>query len=191
MVAVGQRLDGVVTIGVDNFEAAREATEHIIHCGHEQIALLGGMPHGRGRLSIPAEREAGFRQALADAGLEVDEDLIVNGNFSIDGGSDATTELLRLPEPPTAIFALSDEMAAGAVRAAREAGVSVPKDLGILGFDDHDFAAAMGITTVRQPVGELGEMAAQALLDAVEGSPWEGNRVLEHQLIERDTSTQR
>lgn len=191
MVAVGQRMEGILTIGVDNFEAAREATEHITQCGHRRIALLGGMPHGRGRLSIPAEREAGFRQALADAGLEVDENLIVNGNFSIDGGCDATTELLRLPEPPTAIFALSDEMAAGAIRAARELGVSVPEDLAILGFDDHDFASAMGITTVRQPVVELGEMATQALLDAVEGSPWEDNRVLEHQLIERDTSTQR
>jgi DNA-binding LacI/PurR family transcriptional regulator len=75
-------------------------------------------------------------------------------------------------------FALSDEMAAGAIQAARQMGVGVPQDLAIVGFDDHDFAAAMGITTVRQPVAELGELAAQALLDAVEGQPWSEDRIL-------------
>ena len=90
--------------------------------------------------------------------------------------------------PPTAVFALSDEMAAGAVQAAREAGVAVPEELAVIGFDDHDFAAAMGITTIRQPVAEQGEIATQALLEAVEGSPRTGESVLEHHLIVRDTT---
>lgn len=188
-VAVGQSMEGILTIGIDNFEAGREATLHLLRCGHQRIALLGGMPEGRGGGSIPAEREQGFFQTMADAGLQVEDALIVNGNFSVDGARDAVHELLRLPDPPSAIFALSDEMAAGAVWAAREAGVPVPEDLAIVGFDDHDFASAMGITTVRQPVDEMGEMATRALLDAVEGSPHTGDRiVLEHQLVERATT---
>jgi len=190
MVGVGERIDGVLTVGVDNLEAAREATDHLIGRGHQRIALLGGVPRGRGKLSIPSEREAGFRRAMGRAGLEVDESMVLNANFSIRGGADAAHELLSLPRPPTAVFALSDEMAAGAVQAAREAGVSVPDELAVMGFDDHDFAAAMGITTVRQPVVELGETATQALLEAVDGARRTGARTLRHELIERDTTGQ-
>ena len=188
MVGVGERIDGVFTVGINNFEAAREATDHLIARGHRRIALLGGVPSGRGKLSIPSEREAGFRKAMGGAGLEVDEAMVLDANFSIRGGADAAHELLSLSRPPTAVFALSDEMAAGAVQAAREAGVSVPDELAVMGFDDHDFAAAMGITTVRQPVVELGETATQALLEAVDGVRRTGVRILRHELIERDTT---
>jgi DNA-binding LacI/PurR family transcriptional regulator len=188
MVAVGQHVEGVVTVRVDNFRAAHDATSHLVECGHRRIGLLGGMPERRSQLSIPGEREAGFRGALVERGIEVDETLIRNGNFSIAGGLDATNELLSFEEPPTAIFALSDEMAAGAIQAAREAAVTVPDELAVVGFDDHEFAEAMGITTVRQPVGEQGEAAMQALLDAFNGEPWSEDRVLDYELIERQTT---
>lgn len=188
IVSVGQHTDGIVTVGIDNQQAAYEATRVLTEAGHRRIALLGGMPDMRPHLTIPGEREAGFRKALADAGLEVDESLIVNGNFSIEGGADATRELLESVDPPSALFALSDEMAAGAIQAAREEGIDVPGQLAIVGFDNHDFAAAMGITTVGQPVVEQGELATQALLDAIDGSPWQKDRVLAHQLIVRDTA---
>lgn len=188
LVGVGQHIDGIVTIGIDNRHAAYEATTHLVSCGRERIGLLGGMPDGRSHLSIPGERERGYREALADAGIAIDETIIVNGNFSVGGGCDATKELLSFSRPPTALFALSDEMAAGAIQAARHLGVSVPKDLALVGFDDHEFAEPMGLTTVRQPVAELGELAAQALLDAVEGNHWQGDRVIEHQLVVRATS---
>lgn len=188
MVGVGQHTDGIVTIGIDNFRAAYEATTHLISCGHQRIGLLGGMPEGRTRLSIPGERETGYRDALAHHGLGIDEHLVVNGNFSVAGGFDATSELLGSVSAPDAVFALSDEMAAGAIQAAREVGVRVPVELAVVGFDDHEFAAAMGLTTVRQPVAEQGELAAQALLDAVDGNPWSDDRVLPHELIVRDTT---
>jgi DNA-binding LacI/PurR family transcriptional regulator len=188
MVGVGQHTDGIVTIGIDNFRAAYEATTHLISCGRQRIGLLGGMPEGRTRLSIPGEREAGYRDALAHHGLGIDEHLVVNGNFSVAGGFDATSELLGSVSAPDAVFALSDEMAAGAIQAAREVGVRVPVELAVVGFDDHEFAAAMGLTTVRQPVAEQGELAAQALLDAVDGNPWSDDRVLPHELIVRDTT---
>ena len=92
-------------------------------------------------------------------------------------------------DPPTALFALSDEMAAGALQAAWELGLGVPGDLEVAGFDDHDFSEPMGLTTIRQPVAKQGECAMQALLDAVEGKPWEDDRVLEHELIQRNTTS--
>lgn len=188
LVGVGQHIDGIVTVTIDNYRAAYEATKHLIDLGHRRIAMLGGMPDGRSQLSIPGEREAGFRHAHADAGIVVDESVILNGNFSIAGGYDTTTELLEMDTPPSAVFALSDEMAAGAMQAAREAGVVIPEDLAIIGFDDHEFAEAMGLTTVRQPVSEKGEAAMQALLDALKGSPWEQDRVLDFEFVERDTT---
>lgn len=188
IVTVGQHIDGLVAVTIDNRRAAREATERLIGGGHRRIALLGGMPHGRTELTIPGVREIGYRDALEAHGLEVDESLIMNGNFSIDGGDDATRQLLGRDDRPTAIFALSDEMAVGALRAAREAGVSVPEDLCILGFDGHDFAAAIGLSTVEQPVIEFGEVATQALLDAVNGHPWPEDRILDHHVVLRGTT---
>jgi DNA-binding LacI/PurR family transcriptional regulator len=187
-VGVGQRLDGIITVGIDNRRAAYEATTHLLSCGRERIGLLGGMPDGRSHLSIPREREEGYREAHADAGVDVEESIVVNGNFSVAGGFDATKQLLASNSPPDGIFALSDEMAAGAIQAARERAVAVPEDLALVGFDDHELAGAMGLTTVRQPVVELGEAAAQALLDAVEGNPWPESRILTHQLVVRATS---
>ncbi|MGH8945427.1 MAG: LacI family DNA-binding transcriptional regulator [Acidimicrobiia bacterium] len=191
LVGVGQHIEGIVTIGIDNRRAAQEATTHLISCGRRRIGLLGGMPEGWTRLSIPGEREAGYREALVEAGLEIDETIIVSGNFSVAGGFDATSELLPSATPPDGLFALSDEMAAGAIQAARRVDVGVPDDLAIVGFDDHEFSEAMGLTTVRQPVAELGELAAQALLDAVEGTPWQEDRVLAHHLVVRATSCPR
>ena len=188
IVTVGQHIDGLVAVTIDNRAAAYEATERLIGGGHRRIALLGGMPHGRTELTIPGVREIGYREALVAHGIPVDESLIRNGNFSIDGGDDATRLLLTMDDPPTAIFALSDEMAVGALRAARELGVAVPGDLCILGFDGHDFAAAVGLSTVEQPVVEFGELAAQALLDAVNGHPWTSDRILDHHIALRDTT---
>lgn len=188
LVGVGQHIEGLVTIGIDNRRAAYEATAHLVSCGRDRIGLLGGMPQGRTHLSIPGEREAGYREALADSGHAVDERLVVNGNFSVSGGFDATMELLASDSLPDGLFALSDEMAAGAIQAARSSGVGVPDQLAIVGFDDHEFAEPMGLTTVRQPVAELGELAAQALLDAVEGTPWGEVRVVPHELVVRDTT---
>jgi LacI family repressor for deo operon, udp, cdd, tsx, nupC, and nupG len=189
IVGVGQHVEGIVTVGIDNVRAAYDATEYLIGLGHRCIGVLGGMPDGSVHLSIPGERELGYRRAIEGAGIDFDPDLVANGNFSVQGGVDATRELLRRPDPPTAIFALSDEMGAGAMQASREAGVSVPGDLSIMGFDDHSFSVTMGLSTIRQPVEEQGEEATRALLDAVEGRPWAKDVVLAHRLIERATTS--
>jgi len=188
VVGVGQHIEGIVTIGIDNARAAFDATCYLIGLGHRRIAVLGGMPDGRTHLSIPRERELGHTQALEKAGIPVDDSLVLNGNFSVQGGIDATRELLAMAESPTAVFALSDEMAAGAIQAAREEGVDVPGQLSIIGFDDHAFSGPMGLSTVRQPVERQGEEATRALLDAIEDDPWAKDRVLEYELIIRATT---
>lgn len=188
VVGVGQHVDGFVTVGIDNVQAAHDATSYLLGLGHRRIGVLGGMPDGRKHLSIPKERELGYRQALEENGVEFDPSLVVNGNFSVKGGVDATRDLLECFRPPTAIFALSDEMAAGAIQASREAGLLIPDDLSIIGFDDQALSETMGLSTVRQPVDEQGAEATQALLDAVEGDPWRNDLVLDHQLIERSTT---
>ncbi|MEX1093581.1 MAG: LacI family DNA-binding transcriptional regulator [Acidimicrobiia bacterium] len=188
LIAVGQHVDDVVSIRIDNRTAAHQATMHLTEAGHIRIGLLGGMPDGRSHLSIPGEREEGFKKALEDAGVELDESIVVNGNFSIDGGAEAARELLGLGKPPTAVFALSDEMAVGVMQTARQMKVAIPGALSLVGFDDHEFSSAIGLTTVRQPVVEMGSLAAQALLDAIAGNPWPEDRVVEHQLVVRDTT---
>lgn len=188
VVGVGQHVEGIVTVGIDNVRAAHDATSYLLDLGHRRIGVLGGMPDGSAHLSIPKERELGYLRAIEAAGIDFDPSLVAHGNFSVKGGVDATRQLLRGENPPTAIFALSDEMAAGAFQASREAGIAVPGDLSIMGFDDHTLAVTLGLSTIRQPVDEQGEEATRALLDAVEGRPWEEDLVLGHQLIERATT---
>lgn len=188
VVGVGQHVDGIVTVGIDNVRAAYDATMYLLGLGHRRIGVLGGMPDGRAQLSIPRERELGHRQAIEAVGIEFDPSLVMNGNFSVKGGVDATRELIRRVDPPTAIFGLSDEMAAGAIQASREEGVSVPGDLSIMGFDDHAFSVTMGLSTIRQPVDDQGVEATRALLDSIEGKPWRKDLVLPHELIERATT---
>lgn len=190
VVGVGQHIEDLITVGIDNVGAAYDATQYLLGLGHRRIGVLGGMPDGTAHLSIPRERELGYRRAIEDAGIEFDPDLVANGNFSVQGGVDATRQLLGRHDPPTAIFGLSDEMAAGAIQASREAGVAVPEDLSIMGFDDHSFSVTMGLSTIHQPVDEQGEEATRALLDAIEGRPWSKDLVLKHRLIERATTSQ-
>lgn len=188
VVGVGQHVEGIVTVGIDNVRAAYDATSYLLGLGHRRIGVLGGMPDGSAHLSIPRERELGYRRAIEEAAIEFDSRLVAHGNFSVEGGVDATRELLRRKDPPTAVFALSDEMAAGAIQASREEGIAVPGDLSIMGFDDHTLAVTMGLSTIRQPVDEQGEEATRALIHAVDGRPWTEDLVLRHHLIERATT---
>lgn len=170
---------GVVTIGtttpnflgvrIDDVLVGRLATEHLIGLGHRRIGLIGGDSENRGRFDPPVMRRRGYDAAMADAGLAVDESLVVPGNFTIDGGEDAMHRLLGACEPPTAVFAMSDEMAFGALMAARQRSVRVPDDVSLIGVDDHEFARVVGLTTIHQSVTEHGTQAARMLLQLLDG----------------------
>lgn len=136
---------------------------HLAELGHRRIGLVAGLPG----LSTTSERIAGYRQALAAAGLPHDEDLVVSGNSESDGAERATAALLSLPSPPTALVTANNAMTIGALRALRGLGLSVPDDLALGCFDDFAWADLFSprLTAIAQPSRELGARAVQVLLD--------------------------
>jgi LacI family transcriptional regulator len=166
---VGRRAGYVMS---DNVAGAREAVRHLHGLGHERIAIIGGPPATR----PGADRLLGYRAELEALGLPYRDEYVEEGDFYPESGYAAMRALLALSEPPTAVFAASDLMAAGAVRAAQERGLSVPDDVSLVGFDDIQLAALMQppLTTIRQDKAGLGNAAADALtrmVDAPEAAP--------------------
>ena len=180
-VYVGSAVPGAMSVRIDDVAAARLATEHLIGLGHTKIAYIGGEPDQRLNFTAPADRQAGWMASLAAAGLGVRRDYQAYGNFTATGGRVAADELLSLPDPPTAIFAASDEMAFGVLAAAKARRVSVPEQLSVIGIDGHELAELFGLTTVEQPVGRQGALAAELALDALRG---ETRRLHDHIVVE-------
>jgi LacI family transcriptional regulator len=173
-VVVDRDLDGapIDQVLVDNFAGGRLAGEHLTGLGHRRIACIVG-PND---LTPSAGRVAGFQAALAEHGLAVASAAWARGNGRPGGGAAAATELLARGADFTAVFAFNDQMAAGAIGALLRAGRRVPADISVVGFDDIPQAAAMfpAITTVAQPLAELGELGARLLLDRIArpAEPW-------------------
>jgi DNA-binding LacI/PurR family transcriptional regulator len=185
-------------VRVDNYIGARDAMKHLISLGHRRIAFLGGDPAlfwpdpGRGR-SVEDDRLAAYRDALAEAGLPVDPAMIRLGRYNNEPplassaeGYEHGRKLLRLNERPTAIFATCDILAAGVLQSLYEAGLSVPRDVSLVGFDD-TLAANLTppLTTVAQPMTELGEAGFALALAGIEGRPLDGDILLKTSVIER------
>jgi LacI family transcriptional regulator, repressor for deo operon, udp, cdd, tsx, nupC, and nupG len=168
VLTVGFREAGASSLTIDNVGAARLAVTHLTGLGHRRIAMIGGIEDDPFHFSVPVDRRRGYVEALATVGVEAEPALVVAGNFSLEGGVEAMHRLLHLEVPPTAVFACSDEMAIGAMQVLRNAGLSVPDDVSIVGFDDHDVSEYLGLTTVRQDVAGLGERAAALLLAALD-----------------------
>ena len=156
----------VPLVQVDNRLGARMAIEHLISLGHRRIAHIAGAPE----LRISEERIVGYRDALAAAGADADPALLAIGSFTEEGGHEAMRELLAAGEP-TAVFAANDLSAIGAVNAIVGSGRRVPEDVSVVGFDDLRLArfTTPPLTTIRQPAVEIGERAAQLLLDLAAG----------------------
>jgi LacI family transcriptional regulator len=149
----------------ENREGAVQAVTHLHELGHERIATIAGPAHMR----AGADRLAGYGETLKRLGLESRDEYVRVGDFYDESGYEATKELLALEAPPTAIFAASDLMAAGALRAAHELGVRVPDDLAVVGFDDIALAALIQppLTTVRQDTEALGRAAGEGLIQMI------------------------
>lgn len=159
---VGDMSDEVPAIGSANFNGGLVATRHLIDLGHERVAVIGSA------LDVPCSRAriAGFRVAMEGAGLQVDPRFVRHGDFYIAGGYRHGKELLSRPDRPTAIFAGSDLQALGVYKAARELGLDVPRDVSVVGYDDLDAATWVDpeLTTVEQPLMEMGEQATRLVL---------------------------
>jgi len=162
---VGTRTPGHPAVLIDDECAGRLAAEHLIELGHRRIGLISGQTDDPMNFAVPRSRRQGFRSALDRAGIEFDEHLVCSGNFGIDGGQEAMGSLLDVSDPPTGVFAMSDEMAFGALMALAERGLVAGDDISLVGVDDHDIARVVGLTTIRQEVSGQGAAAMRALLD--------------------------
>jgi DNA-binding LacI/PurR family transcriptional regulator len=151
---LGLQREGFLSACIDDVAAARTAVEHLVGLGHRRIALIGGDTDDPMAFTPPLHRRDGFRDALHAAGVEPDPALEHLGYFTVEGGREAARYLLSLPERPTAIFAESDEMAYGALREIRDAGLRVPEDIAVIGFDDQPLSELLDLSTIRQPVAD-------------------------------------
>ena len=185
---IGVHHPGLFSVRIDDVAAARTAVEHLLSLGHRRIGLIGGDTDDPMRFTPPHHRGTGYRQALRDAGIEPEESMERLGYFTVEGGEAAMLQLLELPERPTAVFAESDEMAYGAIRAIRRAGLQVPQDIAVIGFDDHSTADLLDLSTVRQPVGEQGALLAQHLLDTLTKDREPSDLVLDTELVVRGST---
>ncbi len=150
-----------------NYEGALQAMEHLLRLGHRRIGFITGRPEiGSGQ-----RRLKGYRDALTNAGIELDDQLLVAGDFSTDTGRKCALQLFSLQEPPTAIFAANDQSAIGVFLAASEVGVRIPEDCSVVGFDNIPEARYMGLTTVDQFLEEMGYIAVQMLAKLIDKEP--------------------
>lgn len=169
VVCVGSGVEGVPTLRVDDYAVGRAATEYLLGLGHRRIGHVSGLPDEMSAWSPPLGRRRGWQDALARAGHPVQHEWIASGYFDIDGGRDSTAALLAASPELTAIFAASDELAMGALLAARDAGLRVPEDLSVVGVDGHDLGELAGLTTLAQPAMRQGADAAALLLELIGG----------------------
>jgi LacI family transcriptional regulator len=175
---------GVASTHIDNARGAAMVTAHLLSLGHRRIGYVGGHPD----YATSARREAGFRAAVAAAGIDQDAVLMVAGRYDFASGAAAGAALLALDAPPTAIFAASDEMAAGVLTAAHRMGLRLPRDCSVAGFGDDALAGFVWppLTTIRQPTRQLGWNAADLLLAPADAAP--EMREVPFELVVRDST---
>lgn len=177
------------TVHADDREGAAAATRHLLALGHRRIGVISAVP----QITALKRRLEGHQQALAEAGLAWEPQMLAWGDFTDGSGYRAAEQLLALPQRPTAIFAFNDRMAMGAIKRGREMGLAVPDDLSVVGFDDIPAAALADppLTTVRQPALEMGATAARLLFDLIDGRPVDADEVmLPTELIVRASCTE-
>ena len=180
------RYPGVPTYTCDNVGGVRSALDHLYQLGHRRIATLYGklwLDEGELRLQT-------FRKFMQDHGLEVPPEWMLDGDFTQNTGYEAAEKLLSCSQLPTAVFCANDEMALGFLRAAADRGISIPKQISLVGFDDSPFSFGVtpSLTTVRQPLEEMGAAAIQALEALRQGRPT-NNRTFSTRLMVRATTS--
>ena len=178
------------TIDSDNLRGGQLATAHLLGLGHRRIAMLSGRPD----LESSRLREQGYRQAMTAAGVPVSEDLVLVGGYDAQASAECTRTLLASADPPTAIFAANDVSAIAAIQAAVGLGLRVPADLSVVGFDNIPESAlcAPPLTTVNQPIRQMGERSIQLLLRLMRGDHVEDTHItLQTDLVVRQSARAR
>ena len=180
---------------VDNLKGGYDATNYLISLNHKRIACISGPSP----VTPSAQRLDGYKKALTEAGIPIDESLILPGDFRYEGGEMVMRKFLDLPSPPTAIFACNDMMALGAIRAVMDRGLLIPDDISFVGFDNIPISKSVypALTTFAQPIKEMADLIVDLLVDRITQSKKNKNSndasadykkvVLEAELIERGT----
>ncbi|MFC7290731.1 LacI family DNA-binding transcriptional regulator [Hirschia litorea] len=178
-------------MGIDDYQASIDVIDFLVGLGHSRIGFIQGHPSHRSS----AQRLAGVEEGLRRAGLPAGGDLVVPGFFTYRSGMEAGLQLLKARNPPTAIFAANDDMAAGVLAAASEMGLKVPRDVSVVGFDDSPIATTVwpNLTTIRQPLSELAGRAVKTLGDMIgegkrQADTSESKTYLEYSLIKRESA---
>jgi DNA-binding LacI/PurR family transcriptional regulator len=167
VIGVGGAISGVRTISIDDTEVVRIGMQHLLDLGHTSIGFIGGKDDEVDAFNVASTRRKTFESTLRQAGIPLLPGMMEFGDFTIPSGHVAARKLLTNPNPPRAIIAASDEMAFGAIIAARELGVSIPEQLSIVGIDGHQLAEFFSLTTVDQNPVQQGRTAATILLDEI------------------------
>ncbi|MEM7359034.1 MAG: LacI family DNA-binding transcriptional regulator [Pseudomonadota bacterium] len=183
------------SVHINNVLAARDATDYLISQGHTKIGFI----YGEKQSLLTADRELGYRAAMRDAGLDVEEGWVAEGRMTIQGAEHAARHLINHQNPPTAIFCANDEMAMGCIHELKSSGIRVPEDISVMGFDDIRYAEVMDppLTTIAQPALEIGERVVYRLVKEINRKPEAGKEskaiakpeVVPHKLIVRSSVT--
>ncbi len=175
------------SVHIDNVAAAKEATNYLISRGHKRIAMI----YGQATSLLTRDREFGYRTAMQEAGIDIEDGWFVSGDLTLDGAMRATRELLNHEHRPTAIFCANDEMAMGCLHEIRKVGLSVPDDISVIGFDDIRYAEVTDppLTTIGQPAEAIGERVMYLLCREIEdgGSKRPEPELVPHRLIVRQS----
>jgi len=173
------------SVSADKRSGAKQAVEHLIQLGHRRIAFVSNQS-----VHTNHDRLTGYRQALRKHDIPIDNSLIVAGDGMLEGGARAGLQLLNLPQPPTAIFCFNDMTAVGVLTALGEAGLQVPRNCSVVGFDDLEISAYFSppLTTVRQPCYQMGQAAMRMLLQLIRGESDVQAEVLPTELVVRETT---
>ncbi|MBB1061189.1 LacI family DNA-binding transcriptional regulator [Marilutibacter spongiae] len=188
-IASGRLSDEISCVRIDDFRAGKELAEHLIQRGHARIGFI----RGRTDLNASARRYDGFLAALHEAGLEVADELVQDGDYTYRAGLAAAEKLLEHGDPPTAIIASNDDMAAAAISVAHRRGLDVPRDLSVVGFDDTSAATTVWpeLTTIHQPIASMADTAIDILLRSIKRRSDSArvlmDHVVPHGLVTRDS----
>ena len=182
---ISTKLADFPSVHIDNVKAAREATEYLLGEGHKKIAFISGQQNSL----LTNDREEGYRNAMENAGLEVEDGWVLAGDLTLGGAANACRKLLAHSNRPTAIFCANDEMAIACLHEIKSTGLGVPRDISVMGFDNIRYAAMTQppLTTISQPAREIGERVANRLLKAIKTGNQPDNVpvILPHELVVR------
>lgn len=178
VVAIGSPLPRRPLVQIDDRRAVRMAAEHLIGLGHTRVGYIGAVPSSAAHLQTPRARLDSYLETMAAHGLPTRPEWAVASDWTAEAAAADIVPVLSSPDRPSGIVAASDEIAIGVIQAARRLGLVVPRDLSVVGIDDHTLAGVMDLTTIRQDVGLQGRTAARLLLDLIDGEAGFGDRAV-------------